>query len=190
MISLTNENAFVGALVKKDGKDLYVYKVNDKTLYVGAMRYELVEARWKNKTKGTTWKDFMASIDGTMTTYDGFTISEDQAVLKGTKTIASKEKRYLSTAAEREVIKLYGRYTKQKGSWKHVIEVGNEIFNIVDATPNKEVLLSIDYDYIVYDIEVGKYTPWIKKSEYKKGMRIPWKVKEEFAGKLEERVSA
>lgn len=177
MKKLSFENAFLGAKITKDKKEYYIYKINQKTFYFGALRYEVIKSRWENKTPDLTWKLLMSSVEGKTSDYEGFFLADEQDAEITIKKASEekKEKKYLSKYAEIEIFKLFERFKKDKGSWRHQTEVSKEIFTIIAAKKEGIVLLSVDGNFVFFNLNTKKYTYWrpiqMNKNRTKE---IPW----------------
>ena len=179
MEELNNNNASLGAKIIKDGKPYFIYKVNDKSFYYGEKTFAEINSKWKNKSKDTTWKIFMEQNNGKQTEYKGFQINKVDIVAKEATATKTKKKGLLSVLAEKELLKLYDRYLKGSGkSYKHIVDIGSKSFKIVEANENNQVLLSIDGNFVFYDLQQDKYIKW---REVKMGgpSMIPWPRKTE-----------
>jgi hypothetical protein len=167
MISLTKENAFLGAEITCPGKTFYVVKINDKSVYL-AKDKEFLNA-WENRPKGITWKDYCNRFDVVMSKYDGLFISAIE--LSRGKTIAQlkenkSDRRYLSNTLETEVKNLYKRFQKGKGSWSHPIEdVKGKQAVIVAFSDDGQALIRSDLDFFFYDLETNVYTYYKRVGE-------------------------
>lgn len=175
-MELNKDNARLGAQISKDGKSFFIYKVNDKSFYYGEETYIIISKRWENREKGTTWKEFMETNKGKIGEYTGFSL--DKVPAEAYEATATKTKKPLSILAEKEIIKLYGRYIEGKGkSYRHTVEIGNKEFKIIAANKDKQVLLSLDGYFVFFDIEQDKYTKWREVKITKDKGEIPWPQK-------------
>ena len=179
MIKLSFENAFLGAkILNAKNEELFIYKINQKTLYYGKLPYSTISARWENKSHDLTWKKLMDNISAVSSGYENLFLAEEQEEQYKVKKASElkKEKRYLTTAGENEVKRLFQRFKNKKGSWRHQVELSKEVFNIVEANEEGKVLLSVDGNFIFYNLNSKKYTFWRPLGVPKVGTKeeIPW----------------
>lgn len=175
--NLSKDNARLGAKIQKNGKSYFIYKVNIKSFYYGEETYVVISKKWENKEKGITWKEFMEINGGKQSIYQGFLLEKLPEIAY--EADATKSKKPLTPLAEKEIVKLYNRFIEDKGkSYRHTVEVGSKTFKIIAANKDKQVLLSLDGNYVFFDLEQDKYTKW---REIKIGgqKEIPWPQKAE-----------
>jgi len=179
MILLNFDNAFLGAKIIKNGKEFYIYKINQKSFYYGETKYSVIRSQWENKNKDVTWKSLMSTSGAKMAEYEGFFLADEQEEKLKLKKLSDekKEKKYLSPQAEKIIRHIYTeRILKDKGNWRHQIEVGKEIFSIILAKKDGNLLLSIDDNFIFFNINNHKYIYWKPIGiPYKESSKeIPW----------------
>lgn len=160
MVKLTNENAFVGAEIYKGTDKFYIYKVNEKSFYCGKVEASTMAYRWENRVKGLTFKALMEQHGGKLEKYEGFLIDETIPQQLVGEPAPEKKKKFLTTYAEREVKKLYSRYKNGKGSYRHLHTIDKEMFTIISANQQNQVLLSVDGYFVFFDLDTSNYTPW------------------------------
>jgi hypothetical protein len=172
---LNKDNARLGAKITKNGKSFFIYKINDKSFYAGEETYPVIISKWENRVSGTTWKIFMEQNGGKQEEYKDFILEKNPDVAYEAK--RTKQKNPISATAEREVRKLYQRFLDDKGkSYRHIVEMGKEVFKIVEANKEKQVLLSVDGNFVFFDMEQDKYTKW-REVSFGGQSEIPWPKK-------------
>ncbi len=107
-----------------------------------------------------------------LASYDGFELDKVPAVAYEAGRVKSKKP--LSSIAEKEIRRLYTRYLEDNGkSYRHVVEVGKEVFKIVEANKSNQVLLSLNGYYVFFDLQQDKYTKW-REIRVGGSSNIPW----------------
>lgn len=171
-MNLTFDNIFLGAEVYQGTKKLIVYKINQKTFYAGEMDFEVFFNRYKI-SKGTTFKDFVASVKADLYSYEGFTITEievEKGKKIGVKKIDKDDKKFLSPKAEKTLKDIIETRVKKGRNCNYPLYDGNKEFHIVVAREDGKILLNMDDEYILFNVETRKY----------------YKIENVFEGKLKE----
>jgi hypothetical protein len=181
MINLTPENAFVGATVYFKDDKKYIYKVNQKSIYIGGNPWGEVE-RIKNSAK-YKWTALMRKVGGEKVDYNDVYITE--AELSSKDSFIKKEKkqkRYLSQLAEVEIKNLYKERVLGKNTKTIKVRVeygkGKKCF-ILDTNKRGQVLISgLDgKTYFFYDVFEDSYSDF-NLDTYTRGV-IEWPQKQE-----------
>jgi hypothetical protein len=176
MEKLDFENAFVGAIVYKQDEKKFIYKVNQKSLYIGSKSWEEI----KDTQGKLKWTDFMKKVEGEKTSYDGITISSSEAISKD-KFIKKnkKQKKYLSQIAEVELRNIYKERVLNENSktYRMGIEFGKKKCFILEANKQGQFLISMldGKTYFFYDVITDEYKD-LNLKEKKKGI-IEWPKK-------------
>ena len=104
-MKLTNENAFVGAKVTYNGKQMTVIKVNAKSFYATEMTLSEFNEKYDNRLVGATFVAFCKSMDIFSYKYsDNFEIDEKEISRKKIAEINAKQSAYTINSIEREGI--------------------------------------------------------------------------------------
>lgn len=168
-MKLTNENAFVGAIVTYNKEKHYVVKVNAKSVYLTPNKDFL--KKWEAKDKGVTWKSFCERHNGFMIKYGDIEISEAEASAKDSFIEAKKSsKRFLTHSQEKEVIGLFNEAVKAFEGKKHRAWAAPTIsgFNIITVNiKDKILLIRKGTDRFFYDIDNDIYVAFSKETHHK-----------------------
>lgn len=183
MKNLTPENAFVGATVSFKDSKKYIYKVNQKSVYMGDKPWEEVERIYESSSPKPKWTAFMRKVGGEKTTYENLYITEAEAASKDSFIKKeTKQKRYLSHLAEVEIKNLFKERVIGKNTKTYKVHIeygrGKKCF-ILEANKNGQVLISgLDgKTYFFYDVYEDSYSD-LDLSTHQRGI-IEWPKKEE-----------
>lgn len=166
-MNLTKDNAFVGAKVshQTEGENLYVYKVNDKSFYAGAMPWEKVE-EFNDSGDYSTFSKLMEAVNGKQYQYKDFILVED-------KIVAKNQRQYLTEPVENLIKELYDIKQSGKGSWDHSSFV-NKVHVILIASNNDgKCVVRSGNDVVFYDIKTGTQKLFNSQKD-KFGKKIIW----------------
>lgn len=188
MEKLTQENAFVGAIVVRGKDKFYVYKANAKSLYIGTEKESVMAEKFLNKPVGgkITWVQFYTKNDASKVTYDGLTISTEESKKKS-GFLAIKEAResmkdWLGKAGKKLVKELFdisrskvskkGRVI-QKGKSVQFLrnDIGKNKVYIIKMQDDGHILLRLNDAYLFFDIKTEVYTRY-NKELHKNGKEI------------------
>jgi len=154
-MKVSPNNVVPGSKITYKGEPHIVYKVNDKTIYIGKQSYDM----FKQTSAVKKSVDAILYIGGFKTTYsEDLQIKDSEIVAVSAKQIV-KQKRFLDLPAEKEIKRLYEIYKKNNGkSYRHTFEIGNKEMKILACNDKKQVLISHNYNLFFYDIELDLYT--------------------------------
>ena len=184
---VTYENIFPGAkITDSDGKELYVYKANAKSFYGGNYTFQEFTEMFEARLKSITFVSFCKSKNIKQLKYGVYNIDEKEAAKKEslTKNIENaKKSNILTKSIKTSLDSLINEYLKEKKSLRCVgVQVGSKQVRIL-AQNGHAFLVSIDGDYILYDVdnsEVSKLgnnssvdfnessIPWVNLSSFNK----------------------
>jgi len=174
---VTKENVFVGASVFQGEKKLFVYKVNAKSLYVGEEKTDSIMTNWEKRPMGQKWIKFMEVQGGKKVSYEGLTISSEEA---------SKKAGFLKVKEARESMKdwlgvkgrtLLNHLLEIEKKGKNVLMMRNDfgthqLFIIfIHPDRNGQVLIRLDNAYLFYNVNTKVYTRF-DKSIHKDGKNV------------------
>jgi len=177
----TQDNVFLGASIFRGKDKFYVYKVNAKTLYIGEIEEKVIAGRWENRPIGQKWIEFMKKQNAKKVTYDGLTISTEEANKKAgflaikearenTKDWLGKKgkalvKELFRISRNEEVIIKGKKVIKKKGKCVLLLrnDVGNNKIYIIKMRDDGHVLLRLNDAYLFYDINTEVYTRFDKE---------------------------
>lgn len=174
-MKVTPKNVIPGSKITYKGEPYFVYKVNDKTIYIGKEPYDSLKEL-------LSVKKIIEAIDyikGIKVNYsDELDIKESDIIAISAKEISNK-KRYLTLFAEQEVKRLYAIYKKNNGkSYRHNVEMGSKEFKILACNEKNQVLISFEGNLFFYDIEFDFYTYFRNLFDTSiKANPIPWPQK-------------
>jgi len=177
MIKLDSNNAFIGAKVKYQGKDFFILKVNEKSLYMTISKEDVEHI--EKKPKGLTFKEFCTRREIKMYKYEGIEIDEEEAKKKVIveKIIENKKSNtVLSKELEKEIKMLYKRKFEKKDRrsiWSPIYSNKGDRAIIISAVPGGKLLLNINDNYYFYYLDEEKIFPF-KKEIHKDGKNICW----------------
>ena len=176
-MELNAKNAFIRAKVVYKKEEYTVVKVNAKTVYI-TKKVNFLDL-WKDKTSKITWKDFCKKHNAFMVGYDNIDISENEASKKESMTKVKKnKKRYLSKLDEKNLMILWNRFLKGKGSYKHVNETSKGVkYYIIECSKHGFILLRIGDKLVTYDFEKDEYFLFNKDVD-KNAKEILWPSRE------------
>lgn len=177
LINATKENVFVGATIFKGEIKLYVYKVNAKTLYVGETEQKVIASKWENKPLGQKWVLFMDKVNGKKVSYDGLTISSEEAGLKDGFLKIKEAREAMKDWLGKKGRKLLSEQLALEKKGKNVLMMRNDFgthrFHIIVIHPdrNGQVLIRYDNAYLFYNENTQVYTRF-DKSIHKDGKNV------------------
>lgn len=181
-MKLTNENAFVGAKVTYNGKQMTVIKVNAKSFYATEMTLSEFNEKYDNRLVGATFVAFCKSMDIFSYKYsDNFEIDEKEISRKKIAEINAKQSAYTINSIERKGIEnTIKDFAKKKRNLKlYQFTPQKRLIRFLEIRDENNFLLNIDNDYVLYSIETQesikistvydynyKEVPWYKLSIY------------------------
>lgn len=168
-------NVIPGSKIMFKEESHFVYKVNDKSIYIGKATYESLKPILEVKKI----IDAIVYVGGFKVLYgEDLQIKESDIVHVSAKEVV-KQKRFLDLLAEREIKRLYGNYKSKNGkSYKHICFIGNKEFKIISCNESEQVLISCEGNLFFYDVGIDVYTYF--KSVYDTSIPsnpIPWPIK-------------
>lgn len=194
LTQVNSNNVFEGAIITDGTNKKYVYKVNKKSMYIGDMPYSELLEKWNKRAKGTTWKEFMKRVNGTMVSFEKWQISELDASRKEEfdkiNKIKKNQKSILSKEAERQLEILYDRYLKSlegkkgKTNYRFPNGIDGKRFIVIAFNNDRWSLLNIDYVFYFYDLDTKIYIQYDENIN-KNGKEIVWPTREEIINHAE-----
>jgi len=175
-MNLDYENAKVGAKIKIEGQELFIYKVNKKSFYAGKLGLkEIIQP------KGVTWISFMKDIKGKKYSYGTAEISElEISKINDFIEKEKKQKKYLNSRNERELLEVYkqrviGKSTKTplitlettKKNPPIVLGYNKDGWFLISLRDRKHYFFYnvLSKEYIDYNKEIHKNNVFPKKQE-------------------------
>lgn len=158
LIDATQDNLFVGAVVKKFEETLHVYKVNKCFIYAGEEDAKSVEEKWKNRRKGYKWTDFMKDIKAKKVDFRGLKIEDELVKNKSSDSVKaitkspSKKTTMIKDCCQKFLYEIKRRKEAGK-SYENTVEcpICNSRINPVRWDNNNTFLFS--YSYRIYKFE-------------------------------------
>lgn len=174
---VTSENIFVGATVFRGETKLNVYKVNAKSMYVGKLSTKEIQTAWENRGVGIKWVSFMERKDGKKVTFDGLTISSEEAAKKAgflkVKEAKASMKDWLGKAGRKKLNELLEKEKKGKNIVLGRHDFGQHQLFVITVHPerNGQVLIRLDNAYLFFNVNTEVYTRY-DKSIHKDGKKV------------------
>lgn len=178
MEKVNSENIFPGAQISLNESKFYVYKVNEKTAYIGTLGFAEVDRLVRNSKFLSIMKNIKAKkINFT----EGYVISKEEIEKKESKKDfnpagSSKKLRPISKLAEADLARNFNLKRK------NMIQYGKEEVRPLVFNGNGQVLFTIgDGAFFFYDFQIGEYTIF-NREKHKKGygnINIVWPRKSE-----------
>ncbi len=171
-MKVSSNNVIPGSKILYKNITHYVYKINDKTIYIGKLPYDNLKPILEVKKT----IDAILYIGGFKVLYgEDLQINEKDIVHISAKEVV-KQKRYLDLLAEKELKRLYAVYKSKNGkSYKHIVQTGTKEFKILECNEKGQILFSYENDLIFYDTEIDVYTYFKEVFDTKIPSKpIPW----------------
>lgn len=159
-MKVTNDNIFPGAVIKSPkGDSLVVYKVNGTTFYAGAYSFQDYGDMLAVKMKAMTYAKFCSSKKIKHCKYtDSYEIDEAEASRKEVMTANTKasKRKPIGKAGILALNAFLSTCDKAKKSpVLRPLEVGEKTYRIM-AQNSEANLVSVDGDYVLYDVSNGE----------------------------------
>ena len=174
---VTTENVFVGASVFQGERKLFIYKVNAKSLYAGEEETNSIMTKWEKRPTGQKWIKFMEVQGGKKISYDGLTISSEEASKKEgflkVKEARNSMKDWLGVKGRTLLVHLLEIEKKGKNVLMMRNDFGTHQLFIIFIHPerNGQVLIRLDNAYLFYNVNTRVYTRF-DKSIHKDGKNV------------------
>jgi len=156
LIQAIPSNIFVGCKIYKDQRPLFVYKINDASIWAGDKDTDEVLSPVKKKY--VLFTERMKTIDAKKLTYDGLKVSKEDADRVANVPGIISSKKFLKDCCELSVSKWSKLIGKSTGAWKNsfACDKCESQINPVKAEGDN-VMLSFDYKIFWYNLITKKY---------------------------------
>lgn len=175
-LNVTKDNIAPGMKIYENDNELYVYKINAKSVWAGPKSWDAIKGLWEERTKGTKWTDLMNKHNGNKYTYDNLKVNEEEVAKKNSfikkEEKQNNDKNFITQIEKRDLKKAYNQFLKGK-SYKYLIEVGNNRLHIIVASKDEYILFKKNNNMIIWDMKENLFYPF-KENEHKKDKEILW----------------
>jgi len=161
MQKVNSDNIFPGAKISFGKQEFYVYKVNEKSAYIGTTTFSEVD----RLVRGSKFSDVMKNVRAKKITYsEGYTIADEEVKKKEIKKDllpagSSKKLRPVSKLVEADIIRRFRLFKDSKSGSKNMIQYGKEEARPIVYNENGQVLfVNADGILFFYDIDMDEYT--------------------------------
>lgn len=174
-MDVTCENVYIGARISdKEGNQLTVVKVNQKSFYATRYTYDEYLEKWDCKSKGVTFKEFCKVWEvGSYKYSSDFQITEEE-VSRKEKCVANAANAYkVDYKVKRALSTQINAFRKAKKKLRFLqVDVGKDTVRIIEENGDN-FFLNINNDYVLYSHNTGEYVKVSSVFDYNE-KEIPW----------------